>query len=149
MRKLGSLSGMLMKGAIAALAVTMIMSAGTAHAVLVTSLPTGTVIPMPAVELFTAGPQTMAPGIVWSSTNATNQGGSVFGWTGGYGFAGNGSWSGNPPMAGLNDASDIYGVVDTMTFAFSTPVSGVGGHLNWTNFENPATIAVYLAFRTP
>jgi PEP-CTERM motif len=143
MRKLGSLSGMLMKGAIAALAVTMLLSAGTAHAILVTSLPTGTVIPMPAVELFTAGPQTMAPGIVWTSTNATIQGGSVFGYTGDYSFGDNGFWSGNPPMAGLNDAFDLYGVVDTMTFTFSTPVTGVGGHLNWTNYDSPAIMAVY------
>ena len=148
MRTLSRMSGMLIRGAIAALAVTMMLSVGTAQAILVTSLPSGTVIPMPAVDLFTAGPQTMAPGIVWSSTNVTNEGGSVFGYTAGYNFVDNGFWFGDPPMAGLNDSFDFDGVVDTMTFAFSTPVTGVGGHLNWTNFNSPAIIAVYDAGNT-
>jgi len=118
-------------------------------AALVTSLPGGTVIPMPVVNYFGPGPQAFGPGVTWSSTNATNQGGSVFGYTQGYGFLGNGYWDGGLVMAGVNDSTDVYGVTDTMTFAFSTPVSGVGGFLNYVpGSANPTTIAVYNAANT-
>jgi len=126
-----------------------VLAAGlTAHpatASVVTSLPGGTVVPMPATNAFGPGPEVFGPGITWSSTNASNQGGSVFGYTGGYGFLGNGFWTGGlGPMAGLNDSTDAYGVTDTMTFAFSTPKSAVGGFLNYVPFSsNPTTIAVY------
>jgi hypothetical protein len=47
-------------------------------------------------------------------------------------------------MAGLNDSTAIDGSTDTMTFAFSKPVSAVGGFLNYLPFSgNSTTIAVY------
>jgi hypothetical protein len=110
----------------------------------VTSIPGGTIVTMPVLNYFGPGPQVFGPSIIWSSTNAFNQGGSVFGYTGGYGFGGNGDWSLN--MAGLNDSFDAYGVTDTMTFAFSTPVAGVGGFLNYVPYGQtapPTVIAVY------
>jgi hypothetical protein len=46
-------------------------------------------------------------------------------------------------MAGLNSPADPLGSVDTMTFEFATPVSGVGGFMNYDpGFGNPV-IAVY------
>ena len=115
-----------------------------ASAGVVTSLPGGTVVPMPANNYFGAGPQTF-DGITWTSTNAAKQGGSVFGYSGGYGFGGNGTWDGSlGPMAGLNDSTDVYSVTDTMTFTLSSPVSGIGGFLNYVpGSENPTTIAVW------
>jgi len=120
-------------------------AARPALAVVVTSIPGGTVVPMPALNAFGPGPQTFGPGITWSSTNAANQGGSVFGYTGSYGFIGNGAWDGAlGPMAGLNDSKDVYGVTDTMTFALPTPQAAVGGFMNYVpGSSNPTTIAVY------
>jgi len=112
----------------------------------VTSLP-GTVIPMPAVNYFGAGPQTFGTTnpVTWTSTNATNGGGSVFGFTGNYDYGFNGSWDGSlGPMAGLNDSTDFFGSTDTMTFTFANPVPAVGGFLNYMPFSfNPTTIAVW------
>jgi hypothetical protein len=134
-----------MKKLMIVVATTVILLA-SAGATVVTSIPGGTVTPMPALNYFGPGPQSFGPGnwITWSSTNATNQGGSVFGYTGGYGYLANGFWDGSlGPMAGLNDAFAVYGVVDTMTFAFATPVSAVGGFLNYTLDYGPATIAAW------
>jgi hypothetical protein len=125
------------------LALIICLAANPGGATLVTSLPGGTVIPMPAVNYFGGGPQTFGPGITWSSTNAYNQGGSVFGYTSGYGFGSNGDWDGLS-MAGLNDSFDVYGVTDTMTFAFASPVAAVGGFLNYVpGGSTPTTIAVF------
>ena len=86
-------------------AVVIGLAVTSAQAALVTSLPGGTVFPMPAIGYFGPGPQSFGPGITWSSTNSSHQGGSVFGYTGGYGFGGNGYWDGSiGPMAGLNDS---------------------------------------------
>jgi len=47
-------------------------------------------------------------------------------------------------MAGLNDSTDNNFVTDTMTFSFATPVSAVGGFLNYVpGSGNPTIIAVY------
>ncbi len=117
-------------------------------ATLVTSLPGGTVIPMPAVNYFGPGPQTFGPGITWSSTNDSYQRGSVFGYSDQYGFPVNGYWD-FIIMAGLNDSTDIKDVTDTMTFAFSRPVQAVGGFLNYVpGSSHPTTIAVYDANHT-
>ena len=63
-------------------------------------------LPMPVLNYFGPGPQSFA-NYTWTSTNAVNQGGSVYGYTGGYGFGGNGFWNGRlGPMAGLNDSRD-------------------------------------------
>jgi hypothetical protein len=95
-------------------------------------------------EYYGPGPQSVAPGITWTSTNATNQSGSVFGYTYGYGFGANGYWDSALDMIGLNDSYAVYGVTDTMTIAFSSPVSAVGGFLNYVpGGSTPTTIAVY------
>jgi len=95
----------------------------------------------PSSNYFGPGPQTSG-GVTWSSTNASNQGGSVYGYTGGYGFPPNGSWSG-VPMEGLNDSTDAYGVTDSMTFSFAHPVSAFGGEINWVPTNAPVTISAY------
>lgn len=47
-------------------------------------------------------------------------------------------------MAGLNDSTDTDFVTDTMTFSFATPVSAVGGFLNYVpGSNNPTIIAIY------
>lgn len=118
-----------------------------AGASVVTSIPGGTVIPMPAINYHGKGPQTFgtANPVTWTSTNAVHSGGSVFGWTGTYGFGGNGLWTGAlGPMAGLNDATDFFLSTDTMTFTFANPVSAVGGFLNYlAGLSTSTTIAVW------
>lgn len=132
-----------------ALGLTLLVGAGGAQAGVVTSIPGGTVYSMPAINYFGPGPQTVAPGVTWSSTNAINQGGSVFGFNEGYGFGTNGFWDGSVgssggTMAGVNDSFDAWGVTDTMTFSFATPVSAVGGFLNYVpGGSTPTTIAVF------
>lgn len=123
---------------------SMVISANQGGAAFVTSLPGGTVIPMPYGVYFGPGPITFGPGITWSSTNAVHGGGSVFGSTGNYGFGPNGCWDGFGPFGALNDAYIRDNVTDTMTFAFSTPVSAVGGFMNYAPDGNtPTIIAVY------
>lgn len=117
-----------------------------AGATVVTSIPGGTVIPMPVMNYFGGGPITFGPGVTWSSSNTTFQNGSVFGYTGGYSYGSNGGWTGAlAPMAGLNDINEFYGVTDTMVFAFASPVSAVGGFLNYfpDGIITPTVIAVY------
>jgi hypothetical protein len=126
-----------------ALAAGALLSSGFARASVVTSIPGGTVYTPAAINYFGPGPQTVAPGITWSSTNASNQGGSVYGYTEGYGFAGNGVWDSALVMEGLNDSFAAYGVVDTMTFTFSSPVAAVGGFLNFVPGSDAFIIAVY------
>jgi hypothetical protein len=124
-----------------------------AGASLITSIPGGTVVPMPTLTCvvhtdpcYGTGPHTFGPGITWTSTNASSGGGSVFGNAGHYDFGTNGYWTGAlGPMAGLNWSSDFFpNVVYSMTFAFTNPVSSVGGFLNYYGQgSNPTTIAVY------
>lgn len=115
-------------------AVAVVLAASfSAHAVPVTALPGSTTYAFPASNIFGAGPQTVAPGITWSSAS----GSSVYGYTGSYGFAGNGSWN-NLPMIGTNSASA------TMRIDFASAVSGVGAFMNYAPGQgNPAVIAVY------
>jgi hypothetical protein len=115
---------------------------GSAYADVVNSIPGGTVENMPVVNYFGPGPQVFGPGITWTSTNASNQGGSVFGYDAGYGFGSNGFWT-SFDMAGLNDSFASSGVVDTMTFSFPTPVDAVGGFINYAPGFGTPTIAVY------
>jgi PEP-CTERM motif-containing protein len=117
----------------------------SASAGVVTSIPGGTVVAMPAVNYSGGGPQVFGPGITWTSTNTGNGSDSVFGFTSDYGFGLNGDWTGAlGPMAGLNDSTDFFGVTDTMTFTFASPVAAVGGFLNYyPGSFNPTTIAVY------
>ncbi len=116
-------------------AIAIILIAASADAELVTSLPGGSIISMPAVNIHSSGPQNLGSGITWQSDKN-----SVFGWTDSYGFGDNGTWLGLT-MAGLDS------IDGTMTFSFSTPVSGVGGFLNYFPLpvydNNSPTIAVY------
>ena len=108
----------------------LLVFAGVANAVLVTSLPEGTVVSIPNLGSWGTGPQTF-DGIVWTSTNSEHNYGSVFGSTTSYGFGSNGTWySPFGPYVGLNSPSD------TMTFTFTTPVSGVGGFMNYAPNSN-------------
>jgi len=67
----------------------------------------GSNLPMPNVNYFGTGPQTFG-NYTWSSTNASTQGGSVYGYTGGYGYLANGFWDGAlGPMAGVNDLPNL------------------------------------------
>ena len=135
---------------ITVLVIMMVIQTG---ATVVTSIPGGTVIAMPAIDYFGSGPATFGAGSfagTWTSTNSFNNGGSVFGYSGTFGpyvFGGNGQWTGVlGPMAGLNDSFDDpnSGVTDTMTFSFAKPVSAVGGLLNYVpGASTPTTIAVY------
>lgn len=105
----------------------------TAHAAVVTTLPGGTPLAIPAAEqLGDAGPETVAPGVTFTSTN-----GSAYGYTGGYSFVSNGNWSGTP-MLGL-DSTNGY-----MTLSFANAISGILGELNWApGFGPAATVAIY------
>jgi hypothetical protein len=150
-----------MKKSAAASLLVLVLAVVGASASVVYSIPGGTLVPMPAVNSFGGGPQTFGTTnmVTWSSTNVSNQGGSVFGLAfvdpvnnGLYSLGTNGNWNplGGPylpPAAALNDSTDFYGVADTMTFAFASPVSSVGGFMNFSpsiSFPpNPTTIAVY------
>lgn len=127
----------------AGIGIGLIVLTGVAGAGVVTSLPGGTVVPMPGMNYFGPGPQVFE-GIQWTSTNSVTYGGSLFGYVGIYGFGSNGYWSSLlGPMAGLNSGSGVAPVIDTMTFEFSVPVSGVGGFMNYDpNYGNPV-ISVY------
>jgi PEP-CTERM motif len=126
---------------LAGLACLLVVQAGATVTVGVPG--TGT-LTFPVLNYFGPGPQAYA-NYVWSSTNATFQSGSVFGYTGGYGYGNNGVWDGAlGPMVGLNDSFDFYGVTDTMTFAFNAPVFSVGGFFNYyPNGTTPTTLAVW------
>jgi hypothetical protein len=101
-------------------------------------------IPIPAdLNYGFSGPVTWG-NYTWTSTNFF----SVFGYTGGAGFGvTNGNWdSAVGPMIGLNDSTSDYGVTDTMTIAFTTPVFAVGDFFNYdadAGESTPTTIAVY------
>ena len=116
--------------------VALALSAPTpGHAVVVTSIPGGTVIPIPEVNLTTVGPESPAPGVTWTGS-AT----SLYGFTGSYDFLTNGLWYGGngPPMVGTNSPGG------GMEFTFATPVSAVGGLLNWAHPTTAtASIEIY------
>lgn len=113
--------------------------------------PTADTIQIPSLGYFGAGPQSYtgtdaASTYTWSSTNATYQGGSVFGYSGYYGYLGNGSWDGAlGPMIGVNDAYNVYGVTDTMTVTFTgAPVYEAGDFFNYVpDGDTPTTLNVY------
>lgn len=113
--------------------------------------PEGDAIQIPVENYFGPGPisytgTNAASTYTWSSTNATYQGGSVYGYTGGYGFLGNGSWDGAlGPMIGVNDAYNVYGVTDIMTLTFTgAPVYEFGDYFNYVpGGDTPTTLDVY------
>jgi len=113
--------------------------------------PTASTIQIPSLGYFGPGPQSYtgtdaASTYTWSSTNTSNQGGSVFGYTGEYGFSGNGSWDGNlGPMVGVNDSFDAWDVTDVMTVTFTgAPVYQAGDFFNYVpGGSTPTTLNVY------
>jgi hypothetical protein len=107
-----------------------------ANASEVTSIPGGSVIAMPGTYTIGAGPVSFS-GVTWSS----DYGVSALAWSGGYTFGTNGTWDSAYVMAGLNSPN----AADTMKFAFTAPVSAVGGFLNYNpgSTGGPTTIAVY------
>jgi hypothetical protein len=119
---------------LAATAAAALATAAPAAAAVVTSLPGGTVLPIPGVNYIGAGPQTVAPGVSWTASTS----GGYFGRTSGWSLIGNGSWTGPTPYAGINM------LTGSMTFAFDTPVSAVGGFLNYAVPDlGTASIAIY------
>lgn len=116
-----------------ALCAALAATATAAQAAHVTALSGGTTYTVPALNLFTAGPQNIAPGITWTADDRY----SVFGWTGGYGFAGNGSWY-ELSMIGSNSSASA------MRIDFAAPVSGVLAFLNYAPDSGaPAVISVF------
>jgi hypothetical protein len=113
--------------------------------------PSSVAIQIPVLNYFGPGPLSYsgtnaASNYTWSSTNATNQGGSVYGYSGEYGFVGNGYWDGAlGPMIGVNDAYNVYGVTDTMTLTFTgDPVYEFGDYFNYVpGGSTPTTLNVY------
>lgn len=106
-----------------------------AGATVITSAPAGsTQIVIPGINYDGgSGPETT--GIVtWTENSRTG----YYGYTDTWGFGNNGEWTGAlGPMIGVNDTTD------TMTLAFSTPVSEVGGFLNYYAPGYTATIAAW------
>jgi len=104
-----------------------------AQAIPVTSLPAGTVYPFAVENYFGNGPKVVAPGITWSADYSY----SVYGYTGNYGFSGNGDWNGLS-MIGSNSGGS------SMRIDFASPVTGVGAFMNYApGFGSTPTIAVY------
>jgi hypothetical protein len=91
--------------ALAGLAATSLVPA---RAAVVTAFSGGTTYTFGRSNYRGAETQVVAPGITWSSTNTDNQMGAVFGYDGGYGFAGNGYWDGAFSMVGLNDSDQQH-----------------------------------------
>jgi hypothetical protein len=106
--------------------------ASPGSATVITSIPGGTVYPMPILNYIGAGPQSFGPGITWTS----QYGSSAFGYNSYYGFSSNGTWDGFD-MAGTNHPTS------TMTFAFDNAVSAVGGFLNYAPGSGTPVIAAY------
>jgi hypothetical protein len=114
-----------------------LVAASAAHAVPVVALAGSTTYGVPEVNLFTTGPETMAPGITWTANGGAAHA-AVFGYTGGYGFAVNGTWAAGLPMIGSD--SPTFG----MRIDFAAPVAGVGAYLNYAPKEgDPAVISIF------
>ncbi|WP_238941036.1 PEPxxWA-CTERM sorting domain-containing protein [Sphingomonas beigongshangi] len=119
---------------LAATAFAIIAVSAPASAAVITALPNGSAVTIPSLNKRNdAGPETFGPGITFRSSF-----GSVFGWTGGYAFATNGTWSGTP-MIGLNAMNASF------TLSFATAISGFLADLNWTT-ENASANAMMEAF---
>jgi len=128
------------------------LPAGATSTISSTPTPAADAIQIPTSNYFGSGPQSYvgsdpASVYTWTSTNASFQSGAAFGYTGGYGFGGNGYWDGGlGPMNGVNDAFNVYGVTDTMTLDFtsSTPVYEIGDYFNFVpGGTTPTTLSVY------
>ena len=128
----------LVTAATAAAAFALFAGAGTAQAIPITSLTGATTYEFSALNYQGSGAKTIAPGITWSSQSS----GSVYGWTNGYGFAGNGGWNSPLSMIGSNSGSAA------MRIDFASPVSGVAAFLNYAPGYGTPTIAVYDSHNT-
>ena len=78
------------------------------------------------------GPETIAPGIVWTEESSV----SLFGYSRTYGFGENGKWDG-VSMYGTNSEDS------SMTISFATPVQGVAAFMNYAPFRGNPVISVY------
>ncbi len=113
-----------------------LVAASAAHAVPVVALAGSTTYAIPAVNLFTNGPQDIAPGITWTANGGSNV--SVFGYDGGYGFSANGIWDAGLSMIGTNSQTA------DMRIDFAAAVSGVGAYVNYApNVADPAVISIF------
>lgn len=103
-----------------------------AQANVVTTLTGDTAIVLPAANSTNTSSATIAPGITFTAPTP-----SVYGWTNGYGFANNGSWSGTP-MLGTNNNNNYFEV------NFADAVSGFLSQVNWTTgYGGDATMSIY------
>lgn len=109
-----------------------VSTAAQSDGALVFSLPGSSAYPFDTIGYFGSGPQTVAPGVTWTSTS----GSSVFGFTGTYGFNGNGGWGGLS-MIGLNSPNG------SMSLSFDAPVTGVGAFINYATGAGVPNISIY------
>jgi hypothetical protein len=109
------------------------LAASPAAAAVVTSLPGGTALAIPAAGLIgVSGPISFGPGATYISNQE-----SAFGYTDAYNFGGNGDWTGTP-MIGLDAERGSFDL------AFDAPVSGFLGEIDWTTVSGVnASIAIY------
>ncbi len=114
----------------------------SAHAAHITALPGSTTYGFGSENYIGTGPKAVAAGIAWSASASGSTFGSLYGFTGEYGFGNNGNWDGLS-MIGTN------GETATMRIDFASPVAGVGAFMNYSvkrdgspTFD-PAVIAVY------
>ena len=124
-----------MRGSIfgVAVAASSLVAATSASASVITTLPGGTSLPIPATnQQGTSATQTIAAGI--TADPATT---FTFGWTGTYGFSSNGDW-GSDPMIGLDQPAGSFSIL------FANPISAFLGELNWTgNYAGNAMVAAF------
>ena len=123
--------------ALKSLALTAMMTAASAaHAIPVVSLAGSTTYAIAAANLFTNGPETIAPGITWTANGSTSV--AVFGYDQGYGFGVNGTWAAGLPMIGTDDETT------GMRIDFAAPVAGVGAYMNYSpQSGDPAVISIF------
>jgi hypothetical protein len=105
-----------------------------AAAAAVTAIDGGVTLTIPAVNYIGKGPQTVAPGITWSSDSAI----SLYGYNDVTYLGDNGQWNGGTyAYVGANS------LTATMTFNFATPVAGFGGFMNYFPNFGEAEISAY------
>jgi PEP-CTERM motif len=105
------------------------LSAGSvAQASVITTLPGGTAIPIPGLDLITNSSSAIGGGITFTSDVP---GGSLLGGTGATVF-GNGSFGPGNPYLSLGVAANGYNYA-TMALTFATPTSAILGEFRWTD----------------
>ena len=126
----------------------LLATASPASASPVTTLPGGTAIPIPGLDLTTVSSTAIGGGITFISNVP---GGSILGNTGTTVF-GNGTFGPGDPYLSLGVAANGYNYA-TMSLVFATPTSGFLADLRWTDggpnignlASNSASIAAYNA----